>query len=50
VFQQFGQPKFPDGGSILGSSQFLVVPQLPPKTKLSLKEVKIDSKISNLHR
>jgi len=36
------QAKFPDGGSILGSSQFSVLPQLPPKMMLSLKEAKID--------
>jgi len=48
AFHEFGQAKFPDGGSIFGSSQFSVLPQLPPKMMLSLKEVKIDSKISNL--
>jgi len=48
VFLRFGQAKFPDGGSVLGSSQFSVLPQLPPKMMLALKEVKIDSKISNL--
>jgi hypothetical protein len=43
----FGKAElFPDGGSVLGSSQFSELPQLPPKTMLSLKEVKIDSKIS----
>jgi len=46
AFHRFGQAKFPDGGSVLGSSQFSVLPQLPPKTMLSLKEVKIDLKIS----
>jgi hypothetical protein len=46
AFHRFGQGKFPDGGSVLGSSQFSVLPQLPPKTMLSLKEVKIDLKIS----
>jgi len=35
-----GQAKFPYVGSILGSSQFSVLPQLPPKTMLGLKEVK----------
>jgi len=44
AFHRFGQAKFPDGGSVLGWSQFSVLPQLPPKTMLSLKEVKIDSK------
>jgi len=48
AFHRFGQAKFPDGGSVLGSSQFSVLPQLPQKTMLSLKEVKIDLKISNL--
>jgi len=40
AFHRFGQAKFHDGGLVLGS-------QLPPKTMLSLIEVKIDSKISN---
>jgi len=44
---RFGQAKFPHGGSVLGSSQFPVLPRLPPKMMLGLKEVKIDSKISN---
>jgi hypothetical protein len=48
AFHRFGQAKFPDGGSVLGSSQFSILPQLPLKTMLSLKGVKIDSKISNL--
>jgi len=50
VFHGFGQAKFPDGGSILGSSQFTLLPQLPLKMMLGLKVVKIDSKISNLLR
>ncbi len=29
VFHRFGQAKFADGGSILGSSQFTQLPQLP---------------------
>jgi len=45
AFHRFGQVKFPDDCSVLGSSQFSVLPQLPPKMK---KEVKINSKISNL--
>jgi hypothetical protein len=49
AFHGFGQAKFPDGGSVLGLSQFSVLPQLPPKMMPGLKEVKIDSKISNLH-
>ncbi len=48
VFHRFGQAKFPDGGLIFGSNQFSVLPKLPPKMMLGLKEVKIDSKISNL--
>jgi len=45
VFHRFGQAKFPDGGLVLVSSQFSV---LPPKMMLSLKDVQINSKISNL--
>ncbi len=44
------QAKFAYGGLILGSSQFTLLRQLPLKTILSLKVVKIDSKISNLLR
>ncbi len=47
AFHRFKQAKFPDGGLVLGSSQYSVLLQLPPKMMLSLKEVKIDSKISN---
>jgi len=47
AFHRFGQAKFTFGGSVLGSSQFSVLPQLPRNTMLGLKEVKIDSKISN---
>ena len=36
--------KFPYGGKVLGSSRFLVLPQLPLKTALALKVVKSDSK------
>jgi hypothetical protein len=39
AFHRFGQAKFPDGGL----SQFSVLPQLPPKTMLGFKEVKIKS-------
>jgi hypothetical protein len=42
AFHRFGQAKFPDGGSVLGSSQFSMLSQLPSKIMLSLKEVKID--------
>jgi hypothetical protein len=44
---QIWQAKFPDGGLVLGSSQFSVLPQLPPKMMLGLKEEKIGLKISN---
>jgi len=47
AFHGFGQAKFPDGGSALGSSQFSKLPQLHQKTMLASKGVKIDSKISN---
>jgi hypothetical protein len=45
VFHPFRQAKFSYGGSILSLSQCLLLPQLPLKTKLAIKEVKIDSKI-----
>jgi len=48
AFHGFGQAKFAYGGSILGLSQFTLLPQLPLKIMLQLKVVKIDSKISNL--
>jgi hypothetical protein len=47
AFNRFGQAKFPDGGLVLGLSQFSILPQLPLKTMLVLKMVKIISKISN---
>jgi len=47
AFHRFGQAKFPDGVSVLGSRQFSILPQLSLKTMLGLKVVKIDSKISN---
>jgi hypothetical protein len=37
--------KSANGGSILSSSQFLILPQLPQKIKLASKVVKVDSKI-----
>ena len=43
-FQRFRQAKFDSGGSILSSSQFLLLPQLPQKMKLASKVVEIDSK------
>jgi len=45
VCQGFGQAKFASGGSIVGSSQFKLLSQLPLKTMLDLKVVKIDLKI-----
>jgi len=37
---RFGRAKFPDGGLVLGSSQFSMLPQLPQKMLLDLKVVK----------
>jgi len=37
AFHRFGQDKFPDGGSILVSSQFSALPQLPPKNDAQFK-------------
>jgi hypothetical protein len=45
VFHGFGQAKFDNGGSILSSSQFSLLPQLPQKMKLTSKAVKIKTKI-----
>jgi len=45
AFHRFGQAKFPDGGSILGSKQFLILSQLPSKILLNSKVVKINQKI-----
>ncbi len=45
VFQGCSKAKSADGGSILSSSQFLILPKLPQKTKLASKVVKVDSKI-----
>ncbi len=45
VFQGFRQAKSANGGSILSSSQFLILPQLPQRMKLASKVVKVDSKI-----
>jgi hypothetical protein len=39
------QAKFDNGGLILGSSKFLLLPQRPLKTTLAIKVVKIDLKI-----
>jgi len=43
-FHGFWQAKFPDDGSVLGSSQFSILPQLSQKKLLNLKVVKIDQK------
>jgi hypothetical protein len=45
VFQGFRKAKSANGGSILSSGQFLILPQLPQKIKLASKVVKVDSKI-----
>jgi len=45
AFHGFGQAKYPDGGSVLGSSQFSILPRRPPKILLNLKVVKINPKI-----
>jgi len=37
-----GKLNFPDSGLVLGSSQFSILPQLPPKILLDSKVVKID--------
>jgi len=44
IFHRFGQAKFTDGGLVLGSSQFSILPLLPPKILLDSKVVKIDLK------
>jgi len=44
AFHGFVQAKFPDGGMVLGSSQFSILPYLPPKIPLHSKVVKIDKK------
>ncbi len=41
AFHGFGQAKFPDGGYVLGYSQFSIMPQLPPKTILDLTKKKL---------
>jgi len=50
AFHRFGQAKICNGGSALGSSQFLLLPQLLQKTALGLKVVKIETKIVILIR
>jgi len=44
AFHRFEQAKFPDDSSVLGPSQFSILPQLPLKTMLGLKVVKTYSK------
>ncbi len=44
-FTDLGMIKFANGGLILISRQFLILPQLPQKIKLVSKVVKIDPKI-----
>jgi hypothetical protein len=41
-FHGFGYAKFPEVSSVLGLSQFSILPQLPLKVMLDLKNVKID--------
>jgi len=43
AFDEFGQAKFAYDGSVLGLSQFTLLPQLPLKMMLYSKMVKIDS-------
>ncbi len=45
VFHGLGQAKFAYGSFILGSSHFILLPQLPLKMMLVIKVDKIDSKI-----
>jgi len=47
AFHGFGQAKFTDSGSALGTSQFSILPQLHQKTMFTSKGVKIGKKISN---
>ncbi len=48
VFRRFRQMKFAYGGSILSSSQFLLLPLWPLITTVTIKVVKIDLKIITL--
>jgi hypothetical protein len=43
-FHQIRQDKFENGGYIFSSSQILLLSQLPQKTKLTSKVIKINSK------
>ncbi len=44
VFQGFRQAKSANGGSILSSSQFLILPHLTQKMKIASKVVNVDLK------
>jgi len=47
AFHGFGQAKFPDGGSVLGSSKFSILPQLPPRIQSNSKVVR-QNELQNL--
>ena len=44
-FTDLGKLKLQNGGLVLGSCQFLILPQLPYKMMLNSKVVKIESNI-----
>jgi len=48
AFYGFGQAKFAYGGSVLGSSQFTLLPHLTLKMTLDLKMVEIKMKKNHL--
>jgi hypothetical protein len=48
VFQGFSKGKSANGGSILSSSQFLILPQLPQKNEARFKKMKLASKVVNV--
>ncbi len=45
AFHEFVRAKFLDGGLVIGSSQFSILPKLPQKILLSSKVVEIDPKV-----
>jgi len=45
AFHRLRQAKFPNGGLVLGLSQFSILPQLPLKMMLNLKVAQINPKI-----
>jgi len=47
-FTDLGQAKICEGGSALGKSRFFLLPQLPQKTMIDSKVVKIDLKNNHL--